>query len=50
MIDTLFNLTAYKENTHSRCKDDLLFDWFAYDQTSKYVVNLSYAKQLNPNM
>ena len=24
---------------------DLLFDWFGFDQTSKYVI----ARQLNPN-
>ena len=30
------------------CTADILFDWFGFDQTSKYVANTTYAKQLNP--
>ena len=42
------------ENTHLLCKEkyhctaDLLFDWFGFDQTSKYVVDTQ-ANQLNQN-
>ena len=40
------------ENTHHRgkyhCMADLLFDWFGFDQTSKYVANSKQAKRLNP--
>ena len=28
---------------------DLLFDWFEFDQTSKYNCNSIWANQLNPN-
>ena len=43
------------ENTHLLCKGkyhcmaDLLFDWFVFDQTCKYLSKSTKAKQLNPN-
>ena len=46
-------LYLHLENTHHRGKyhfmADLLFDWFGFDQTSKTVVHLTEAKQLNPS-
>ena len=30
-------------------REHLLFDWFGFGRTSKSVVNLAFAKQLNPN-
>ena len=32
-----------------RCMADLLFDWFQFDQTCKFLSNSTYAKQVNPN-
>ena len=43
------------ENTHFlrkgkyHCAAKLLFDWFRFNQTSKYVFNSTYEKQLNQN-
>ena len=37
----------HKGNYH--CTADLLFDSFRLDQTSKSVLDSTYAKQLNPN-
>ena len=31
------------------CSNDLLFDWFAFDQTSKADANSTNSKQLKPN-
>ena len=44
-------LPAQPENSDHRgkyhCMADLLFDWFGFDRTSKYVANLTEAEQLS---
>ena len=43
------------ENNHLLCKGkyhcmtDLLFEWFGFNQTSKYVVNSTKSNQPNPS-
>ena len=51
----MFTILVEEDNTHLLCKGkyhrraDLLFYWFGFNQTSKYVTNSASAKHLNPN-
>ena len=42
-------MLTYSRKGKYHCKADLLFDWFAFDQTSKSVVHTTQAKQLKAN-
>ena len=47
-IDLTANLySLYKENYH--CATDLLFDWFGFNQTSKFAHKFNVTKLLNQN-
>ena len=50
----LTNVIYLQENTHHRgkynCTNDFLFDWFGFNQPSKFVANSTKAKELNPNI